>query len=170
LSAGARRGRDDGHVVLFPPRHRRFHRRERAASACANFNLSVLVTDEFMARRSRSLWDLTFSGTVSKTVRARAMGSHHARDLRCGRARCDLLDRVNALNTLAYCEPSTTNPCGEQPLPPYGACLPGLDQSRQLVAHPFTEEARLDEAELARLAGIAVRFLDNVIDVSRFPL
>ena len=60
--------------------------------------------------------------------------------------------------------------CGEQPLPPYGACLLGSINLAKLVDHPFTDEARLDEAELARLTRVAVRFLDNVIDISRFPL
>ncbi|HEX3673664.1 MAG TPA: LAGLIDADG family homing endonuclease [Rhizomicrobium sp.] len=60
--------------------------------------------------------------------------------------------------------------CGEQPLPPYGACLLGSINLAKLVKHPFEDDAALDEEELARLTGTAVRFLDNVIDVSRFPL
>jgi ribonucleoside-diphosphate reductase alpha chain len=60
--------------------------------------------------------------------------------------------------------------CGEQPLPPYGACLLGSINLARLVSRPFTDEARLDERELAWLTRVAVRFLDDVIDVSRFPL
>ncbi|HSZ75670.1 MAG TPA: LAGLIDADG family homing endonuclease [Rhizomicrobium sp.] len=60
--------------------------------------------------------------------------------------------------------------CGEQPLPPYGACLLGSINLAQLVRDPFGESAALDEAELARLTRVAVRILDNVIDISRFPL
>src|SRR5258706_6708252 len=173
MSAGARRGAMMGTLSCSHPDIEDFIDAKRAAERLRNFNLSVLVTDEFMAavEADRS-WDLTFSGTVYKTVSARALWD------RIMRATYDaaepgviFIDRVNALNNLAYCETiHATNPCGEQPLPPYGACLLGSINLAKLVAHPFTEEARLDEAELARLAGIAVLFLDNVIDVSRFPL
>src|SRR5262249_19643475 len=60
--------------------------------------------------------------------------------------------------------------CGEQPLPPYGACLLGSINLAKLVSQPFSEAAALDEHELARLTRIAVRLLDNAIDISRFPL
>src|SRR4029078_7838763 len=138
-----------------------------------NFNLSVLVTDAFMeAVRRNGPWDLVFDGKVYKTIEARALWD------KIMRATYDyaepgviFIDRINAANNLAYCETiSATNPCGEQPLPPYGACLLGSINLAHLVEEPFTPQARIDTAKLEAHVATAVRFLDNVIDISRYPL
>ncbi len=173
MSAGARRGAMMGTLACTHPDIEEFIDAKRNPGRLRNFNLSVLVTDAFMAAvKADRPFDLVFDGTLYKTVSARALWD------RIMRATYDsaepgviFIDRINALNNLSYCETIfATNPCGEQPLPPYGACLLGSVNLAKLVDRPFTEEARLDEAELARLARIAVRFLDDVIDVSRFPL
>ena len=146
---------------------------KRAPGRLRNFNLSVLVTDAFMAAvEADEDWSLVFDGKTYRTVRARALWD------RITRATYDyaepgviFIDRINARNNLAYCETiHSTNPCGEQPLPPYGACLLGSINLARLVRAPFTADARIDAGELAGLAGVAVRMMDDTIDVSGFPL
>jgi ribonucleoside-diphosphate reductase alpha chain len=173
MSAGARRGAMMATLRCDHPDIEAFVDAKADPARLRNFNLSVLVTDAFIAAvRNGAPWDLVFEGKVWRTVDARALWD------RIMRATYDyaepgvvFIDRVNAENNLAYCETiSATNPCGEQPLPRYGACLLGSINLARLVDNPFTSEARLDEARLETLAAAAVRFLDNAIDVSNYPL
>jgi len=173
MSAGSRRGAMMATLACDHPDIEAFIDAKREPGRLAMFNLSVLAGDAFMdAVKADRDWELKFGGKIYKTVRARELWD------RIMRATYDyaepgviFIDRINAENNLAYCETiRATNPCGEQPLPPYGACLLGSINLAKLVKRPFEEDAELDEAELERLARIAVRLLDNVIDISRFPL
>ena len=173
MSAGHRRGAMMATLRCDHPDIEDFIDAKRAPGRLRMFNLSVLVTDAFMlAVKEDAPWELSFAGTTYKVLPARALWD------KIMRATYDyaepgviFIDRINRRNNLAYCETiSATNPCGEQPLPPYGACLLGSINLAALVRDPFTAEARLDLDELARIVPLAVRMLDNAIDVSRFPL
>lgn len=173
MSAGTRRGAMMATLRCDHPDIEEFIAVKADAKRLRMFNLSVLVTDAFMdAVRADRQWDLVFDGKVYRTLSARTLWQ------KIMRATYDyaepgviFIDRVNALNNLSYCETiQATNPCGEQPLPPYGACLLGSINLARLVRDPFADNARLDEVRLSELAGTAVRLLDNVIDVSRYPL
>jgi ribonucleoside-diphosphate reductase alpha chain len=173
LSAGQRRGAMMGCLRIDHPDIEAFIDAKRDRARLRNFNVSALVTDAFMeALAADAEWPLVFDGAVYKTVRAADLWA------RLMRATYDaaepgviFLDRVNASNNLAYCETIlASNPCGEQMLPSYGACLLGSMNLARLVAAPFAPGAALDEDRLAALTRTAVRFLDNVIDISRYPL
>jgi ribonucleoside-diphosphate reductase alpha chain len=173
LSAGQRRGAMMGCLAIDHPDIESFIDAKRDAARFRNFNLSVLVPDAFMtALAAGDEWALQFGGKTYRTVRARELWE------RLMRATYDaaepgviFVDRVNAQNNLAHCETiSASNPCGEQMLPPYGACLLGSINLARLVDQPFTPGALLDEEVLGELTHTAVRLLDNVIDISRYPL
>ncbi|PKP63220.1 MAG: ribonucleoside-diphosphate reductase, adenosylcobalamin-dependent, partial [Alphaproteobacteria bacterium HGW-Alphaproteobacteria-8] len=173
MSAGARRGAMMATLRCDHPDIEAFIDAKRDPARLRNFNLSVLATDPFMAAvKADGPWELSFGGRVYKTVRAQDLWN------RIMKATYDVaepgvifIDRINALNNLAYCETiAATNPCGEQPLPPYGACLLGSINLARLVADPFGKDARLDVAQLEALVATAVRMMDNTVDASRFPL
>jgi ribonucleoside-diphosphate reductase alpha chain len=173
MSAGARRGAMMGTLACDHPDIEAFVDAKRDATRLRNFNVSVLVSDAFMQAVADDVdWPLQFAGTVYKIVSARALWQRIMQSTYdVAEPGVIFIDRVNAMNPLSYCEEiSCTNPCGEQPLPPYGACLLGSLNLTRFVIAPFTDEARLDVARLQEVAEVAVRFLDNVVDVSNYPL
>jgi ribonucleoside-diphosphate reductase alpha chain len=174
-----------------------FIRAKQTSGELRNFNLSVLVTDELMrAVDDDAEWPLVFpiedaadlgDETVMRPwsgglepVPCRVHRRVSARKLwdELMRATYDyaepgvlFIDRINRSNTLWYREQiSATNPCGELPLPPYGACDLGSINVTAFVRDEFTDRASLDLDALAATARVAVRLMNNVIDVSRFPL
>ncbi len=173
MSAGSRRGAMMATMGCDHPDIEAFIDAKREPGRLRMFNLSVLVTDAFMkAVKEDADWELTFAGTARKSLRARDLWD---RIMRATYAYAEpgviFIDAINRRNNLYYTESiHSCNPCGEQPLPPYGACLLGSVNLARLVEAPFTDGARLDEDRLAGLVRVAVRMLDNAIEVSRFPL
>jgi ribonucleoside-diphosphate reductase alpha chain len=173
MSAGSRRGAMMATMRCDHPDIEDFITAKQSQGRLTNFNLSVLATDAFMAAvKADSDWDLQFGGTVYKTVRASTLWDtmmHATYDY--AEPGIIFIDRINARNNLAYCETiAATNPCGEQPLPPYGTCLLGSINLARLVKDPFTEHAALDESKLSDLAATATRMMDNVVEASRYPV
>ena len=173
MSAGARRGAMMGTLRCDHPDIEAFIEAKRDPQRLRNFNLSVLVTDAFMAAvKADADWPLVFGGRIVRTLKASALWDQIMRaTYDYAEPGVIFIDRINADNNLAYCETiAATNPCGEQPLPPYGACLLGSLNLARCVDRPFTDDARIDAAGLANTAAVAVRFMDDVIDVSNYPL
>ena len=173
LSTGARRGAMMATLRCDHPDIESFVDAKRQAEALTHFNVSVQVTDAFMAAvEADAEWPLQFECEVVRVVRARALWE---RILRAAYDTAEpgvlFVDQINRENNLHEQEQLTaTNPCGEIPLPPYGACNLGSLNLTAFVIEPFDPGARLDLERLDAAARMAVRFLDNVIDLSEFPL
>ena len=173
MSAGHRRGAMMATLRCDHPDIEDFIKAKQDAGRLRMFNMSVLVSDALVqAVKDDDPWDLKFDGTVYKTVSARELWDSIMRATYAyAEPGVIFIDRVNAQNNLGYCETiSATNPCGEQPLPPYGACLLGSINLAKLVDDPFGEAAAIDLGRLDALVRAAVRMMDNVVDISRFPL
>lgn len=165
-SAGERRGAQMGVLRVDHPDIEEFIEAKTNDTRLLQFNISIGITDEFMnAVLSDSAFNLKFNGIVYKTVSAKALFD------RIMRAAWDwaepgvlFIDRINAMNNLYYCETITaTNPCGEQPLPPYGACLLGSFNLPKVTAGDSM-------FEFAKAIPMVVRAMDNVIDNTVYPL
>ena len=173
MSAGSRRGAMMATLRVDHPDIEEFITAKRTPGRLSNFNLSVLVSDAFMAAvHADADWPLVFAGKTYRTVKAKTLWDSIMRSTYDqAEPGVIFIDRINEQNNLGYCETiSATNPCGEQPLPAYGACLLGSINLATLVRDRFTDHAALDLAELERLTATAVRMMDNAIDLSRFPL
>jgi ribonucleoside-diphosphate reductase alpha chain len=196
LSTGARRGAMMATLRCDHPDIEEFIAAKQQPGQLRRFNLSVLVTDAFMAAvRGDAEWPLVFPAATfedeGETVDRDWPGAREpvpCRVLRRVPARrlwqailyatydhaepgVLFIDRINQLNNLRYRERiGATNPCGEIPLPPYGACDLGSLNLTRFVLSPFTPKAQIDLEGLAETTHVAVRMLDNVIDASHFPL
>lgn len=197
LSTGARRGAMMATLRCDHPDIELFIEAKRDPRALRHFNLSVLVSDKLMeAVEQDEEWPLVFpleqgaaisgeivercwSGMalpqpcrVVKKIGARALWKKiMSAAYDCAEPGVIFIDRVNRNNNLWYCENiSATNPCGEIPLPPYGACDLGSINLTRFVRNPFSPRASLEMDEIGETTRIATRMLDNVYEVSRFPL
>ena len=173
MSAGSRRGAMMATMRCDHPDVVDFITAKRESGRLRNFNLSVLVSDAFMeAVKADEDWDLVWDGEVKKTVKARELWDTIMESTyNFAEPGVIYIDRINERNPLRYLEKiAATNPCGEQPLPPYGACLLGSINLARLISNPFEDNAEMDEAMMERLVATAVRMMDNVVDVSNFAL
>ncbi|MGX9351705.1 adenosylcobalamin-dependent ribonucleoside-diphosphate reductase [Shimia sp. W99] len=173
MSAGSRRGAMMATMRCDHPDIEQFITAKSDPARLRMFNMSVLVTDAFMeAVKADGPWELKFGNKVYHTVQARNLWNKIMQSTYdYAEPGVIFIDRINAMNNLNYVETiAATNPCGEQPLPPYGACLLGSINLARLVKNPFEGDAALDEVELSELVATAVRMMDNVVDASKFPL
>ena len=173
MSAGSRRGAMMATMRCDHPDIEEFIAAKSDSQKLRMFNLSVLVTDAFMdAVKKGEDWKLIYNNKVYSVIKAADLWDQIMRaTYNFAEPGVIFIDRINATNNLSYCETITaTNPCGEQPLPPYGACLLGSINLAKLVEHPFDKNAYLDVSQLEDLVSTAVRMMDNVIEVSQFPL
>lgn len=196
LSTGARRGAMMGVMRCDHPDVVEFIEAKRDPSALRHFNVSILITDDFMTavKEDRS-WPLVFPTDAAKQegemvyrqwgdsllpVPCRVYYRLPARELwnkiiQSAYAYAEpgvlFVDTINRFNNLYYREQiHATNPCGEIPLPAYGACNLGAINLTQFVTHAFTPQAQLDWIKLEEVVSIAVRLQDNVINISHYPL
>ena len=173
MSAGQRRGAQMGIMRCDHPDIEEFIKAKHENNAFKMFNLSVAITDKFIeAVQNNKDWELVFKGKIYKTIKANDLWDLIMKSTYdYAEPGFILIDRINKFNNLYYCETiRATNPCGEQPLPSFGACLLGSVNLTRFVKKPFTTKAEVMYKELAETVKTAVRLLDNVIDVSIFPL
>lgn len=199
MSAGSRRGAMMGTMHCTHPDIEKFIEAKHEQGVLTNFNVSVLITDAFMeAVRDNKEWKLYFpekpawyeaeelgdvpsmafvddkevTQYVYKIVSARGLWEKIIKSTyEYAEPGVIFIDRVNAMNNLQHVEDiQCTNPCGEQPLPPFGACNLGAVNLARMVKNPFTPEAEFDWELLKTITSVGMVFLDGVIDLSGYPL
>lgn len=178
MSAGSRRGAMMATMRCDHPDIEAFIEAKRDPLKLRMFNLSVLVTDAFMrAVRDDSPWRLHFEDRHGETLVERTVSARELWD-KIMRSTYDFaepgvifIDRVNQDHNLSYLETiATTNPCGEKPMGPYASCLLGSVNLAKLVKRAFRADASLDYNRLEYVVSVAIRAMDNVIEVGGFPL
>lgn len=175
LASGSRRGAMMATLRVDHPDVLEFIDAKRDPRALRYFNLSVQVTDRFLAAvRADESWPLAHAAGSPATAALPAREIWN-RLLDAGHATSEpgvlFVDTINRENNLGWRESlTTTNPCGEVPLPPYGACNLGSINLAKFVTAPFAADATLDFGAIEAHAALAVRFLDDVLDVTRLPL
>ena len=177
-SSGHRRGAQMGVLRIDHPDIYDFIRAKRNSDKLTGFNISVAVTDTFMQALTSEddSFDLVFEGKVYETISANKLWDEIMESTwDWAEPGVLFIDRINEMNNLYYCETiAATNPCGEQPLPPYGACLLGSFNLAQYVEtkidHQGNEMWEFQLGKLKRDIPIVVRAMDNVIDRTIYPL
>ena len=175
-SAGHRRGAQMAVLRVDHPDIETFIRAKNNSTELTQFNMSVGVTDEFMqAVKDDADFDLVFEGQVYRTVSATALWDDILRSTwDWAEPGILFIDRINKKNNLHYCETiAATNPCGEQPLPPNGACLLGSFNLVKYVKHngiQSGDKATFDYEKLKADIPHVVRAMDNVVDRAVYPL
>jgi len=171
-SAGHRRGAQMGVLRVDHPDIEKYIRAKNNSTDLTGFNISVGVTDAFMeAVKTNSQFDLVFEDRVYSTVNARALWDDILRSTwDWAEPGILFIDRINRKNNLHYCENIVaTNPCGEQPLPPYGACLLGsFNLTKYIVQHDGKYVFNMNM--LKTDIPYVVRAMDNVVDRATYPL
>ena len=172
-SAGHRRGAQMGVLRVDHPDIEEFIRAKNNSTNLTQFNISVGVTDAFMeAVKADGDFDLVFDGRVYKTIRAKALWDDILRSTwDWAEPGILFIDRINKKNNLHYCEYiAATNPCGEQPLPPYGACLLGSFNLTQYITMGEDGKRTFNYDLLRHDIPHVVRAMDNVVDRAIYPL
>ena len=172
-SAGHRRGAQMGVLRVDHPDIEEFIDAKRNQHKLRNFNISVAITDEFMAAvKAGTTFDLRWGGQVFRTIDAKALWNKIMRSTwEWADPGVLFIDRINAKNNLHYCETiAATNPCGEQPLPPYGACLLGSLNLVKYVKYDEYGTPYFDTRQMQHDIPVIHRAMDNVVDRALYPL